>query len=249
MLPWWIRHHRDTFEQAILIDNHSTDRSVEIIKDMAPNWVVVKSFNKYFNAALTDLEVQFYEKDLPGWKICLNITEFLVLASSIDGLTGAIEAMHPPTRAVGIPGVIMVDDSPHSIPDANGSLVATKQSGLIESKNRELLFSLKMKPIPARTRFLHRAPIGNYTPGRHSTHLPDKMVLSTELAQIRWFGFSPWTTEFKRRKLQIRSTIDQQDVQVGWGAQHLLELEDLEARRQALLSAVEVLPLPRLPAH
>ena len=34
MLPWWLRHHRELFDHGILIDYASTDRSVEICREL-----------------------------------------------------------------------------------------------------------------------------------------------------------------------------------------------------------------------
>lgn len=244
MLPWWIKHHSRLFESAILIDNNSNDTSVEIIKDMAPNWKVYPSFRKDFNSALTDLEVQYYEKDVSGWKVCLNISEFLVVPGRVEEITNAVDINFPGNRAIGIPGVIMVDDKPTEQPKKNECLLAQKTNGFVELENRALLKSVGMSPVPSRTRYLHKALIGHYTPGRHGSHIPDRISVTPNVAQIRWFGFSPWTQDFKLRKLQIGATLDPHDVRVGWGLQHLMQSEELEKRREALLSATGKVPLP-----
>ena len=77
LLPWWLEHHKKCFDFGILINYDSTDRSVEICKDICPNWKIVDSKNKWFDAWKVDSEISRYEEQLSGWKICLNTTEFL----------------------------------------------------------------------------------------------------------------------------------------------------------------------------
>ena len=78
LLPWWLNHHKKYFDYGLMINYASTDRSVEIINKICPDWKVVDSVNKEFAAKDCDEEVEHYEKRISGWKICLNITEFLV---------------------------------------------------------------------------------------------------------------------------------------------------------------------------
>jgi hypothetical protein len=78
LLPWWLKHHSRFFDDGILIDYNSNDNSCDIIKQICPNWTIIKTKNKYFDSAIIDREVSFIEKAITGWKICLNITEFLV---------------------------------------------------------------------------------------------------------------------------------------------------------------------------
>ena len=79
LLPSWIKHHREMFDSAIIIDYASTDETIEVIKKFAPStWRVVRSRNSEFDAGECDREVMEFEKSLTGWKIALNTTEFLV---------------------------------------------------------------------------------------------------------------------------------------------------------------------------
>lgn len=36
LLPWWLNHHKNIFDNGILINYGSTDKSVEIIKSICP---------------------------------------------------------------------------------------------------------------------------------------------------------------------------------------------------------------------
>lgn len=78
ILPFWLKHHRDIFDHGIMIDYHSTDRSVEIVRELCPSWQIVPSRNRDFNPGPVDEEVMDLEKDLQGWRVALNATEFLV---------------------------------------------------------------------------------------------------------------------------------------------------------------------------
>lgn len=78
LLPWWLEHHKKYFDHGILIDYNSTDRSVEICRDICPNWKIVPSMNKEFGAVVCDKEVEYYERQVTGWRIALTITEFLL---------------------------------------------------------------------------------------------------------------------------------------------------------------------------
>lgn len=77
LLPWWLNHHKQIFDHGIMIDYHSTDRSMEIIREICPDWEIRYTRNKYFDSTPIDLEVMDIEKELEGWRMCLNTTEFL----------------------------------------------------------------------------------------------------------------------------------------------------------------------------
>ena len=75
MLPWFLNHHKQIFDHGVMIDYHSTDRSVEIIRELCPTWDIVTSRNPNFQADTIDTEVNDIEAGIEGWKICLNVTE------------------------------------------------------------------------------------------------------------------------------------------------------------------------------
>lgn len=77
LLPWWLKHHNAVFDHGIMIDYASTDRSVEIIKELCPNWEIRPSRNQYFDSDPIDAEVMDIEAELTGWRMALNVTEFL----------------------------------------------------------------------------------------------------------------------------------------------------------------------------
>lgn len=77
LLPWWCKHHKHIFDHGIMIDYRSADRSVDIIKKICPDWEVVTTKNEFFDSTPIDAEVMEIEKKLEGWRIALNVTEFL----------------------------------------------------------------------------------------------------------------------------------------------------------------------------
>ena len=77
LLPWWLRQHKQIFDHGIMIDYASNDRSVEIIKEICPTWEIRPSRNEYFDPGPIDQEVMDIERELTGWRIALNVTEFL----------------------------------------------------------------------------------------------------------------------------------------------------------------------------
>ena len=93
LLPWFLNHHKTVFDHGIMIDYNSTDRSVEIIKEICPTWEIHKSKNPDFGVPRKiDQEVQDYERKIDGWRMALNVTEFLV--GNLDHLGGHKEKDH-----------------------------------------------------------------------------------------------------------------------------------------------------------
>ncbi|SFT17127.1 Glycosyl transferase family 2 [Sulfitobacter marinus] len=242
LLPWWLKHHRVLFDHGVLIDYHSTDRSIEICRELVPNWEIISSENKNFSALACDFEVMKHEDRFPGaWKIALNTTEFLV-GKHLDKIIERAETGN--YLGASIPGTAMVDDNPEVTLDLNVPLVAQKFHGFWESE-----FPLERVNFPwyfprARTRLLHRHRFGAYTPGRHSSMLTPLMDISKKELGIWWYGYSPWTAEFVARKAQIQTKMDPLDKEVGRGLQHLANDQEQQMRRKVLLDYAHDLTLP-----
>jgi hypothetical protein len=92
LLPWWLNHHKQIFDHGIMIDYHSTDSSMEIIREICPDWELRYTRNKYFDSTPIDQEVMDIEKELEGWRMCLNTTEFLY------GNIGHLDDRQEPTQ-------------------------------------------------------------------------------------------------------------------------------------------------------
>jgi hypothetical protein len=105
LLPYWIRHHAHMFDKVVLIDYGSTDRSVQIVKELAPpNWIVVNSSVPHFGAVELDMQVMSVQKSHTDyWHIALTTTEFLVHAD-LRGSLAILDGKQP----VRIRAVMMV---------------------------------------------------------------------------------------------------------------------------------------------
>lgn len=228
LLPWWLRHHRTMFDHGVLIDHGSTDSSIDIIREIVPNWRIVRSRLTAFDAFLTDFEVMQYENELPkSWKIVLNVTEFLLPCHDLD----TIERHLLRHNMVGISttGFVVVDKDPNSEPELSKSLPLQKTWGFDD--NSIVLPGERVKhgltEIICRNRFYHCGEVGMYHPGRHGSWHPDSKLRANYLLTAH-FGYAPWTSAFKRRKLQISSRVPTSDLTRGWGTLHSRNASSLE---------------------
>ncbi len=245
LLPWWLAHHVDLFDTGILIDHGSTDRSVEIARELAPHWRVVNSRLTEFDAALTDLEVSNHEWDLsPCWKIALNVTEFLL---PVRPLSEIEEELTEKGRAgCACSGFIMVDEDPGHAPTQDRPLVLQKHWGLDDNAETvaDRRADLGLPTFIARNRFYHSNTTGLYTVGRHSSGHPDYAYRSRDLL-IFHYGFAPWTDEGMRRKTHHAHRMATADIARGWGTQHLLSQDDWTAQfRKIRPNAIDLGALP-----
>ena len=202
LLPWWLNHHKKYFDHGILVNQRSTDRSVEIIKSICPEWQVIDSRNELFDCCGTDSEMQELESKLTGWRTTLTTTEFLCGDYSLLERTDKDQLV--------VKCYVMIDPPEHvnEVPTHDKSLIEQKPWGYWDHGYRM-------------GRSVHRKEI----PYRFGRHCPD--ITTDELA-IFWYGWSPWTEETKKRKHQIQFRIPTHDVQRGFGGQHHVNFEQLE---------------------
>jgi hypothetical protein len=202
LLPWWLNHHKDLFEHGIIIDYNSTDNSIDIIKDICPNWDVIKSRNQHFDAHLVDQEVMDIEREIKGWKITLNTTEFIL---------GDIKNLPPEPNQILIPSAVMVDSINHvnQYPDKNIPLIQQRVNGIYPNGK---FFGYR------RARSLHNISI-SYPVGRHFSEC------NTEDFLLLWYGFSPYNFYMIKRKLQIQNQIPIHNIQQGLGFHHITTKE------------------------
>jgi len=206
LLPWFLKHHRSIFDHGIMIDYHSTDRSREIIKEICPTWDIVTSRNPNFQADTIDYEVQDIEKDIDGWRICLNVTEFMIGDYSILDDT--------PNSQLFLPSLFMVDcnrDEPVTI---DLPLHKQKTDG----------FSYKQNFAERRARSIHNMEVQYPIPGRHYS------MYNTEELVILYYGWCPFNKYTLARKLQIQTQIPLYDRQRNWGFHHITNAETLTYR-------------------
>jgi len=231
LLPWWLRHHTALFDFGVMIDHGSTDRSVEVVRELAPHWRLVKSQLYEFDAYRTDLEVMHYEQELPPgcWKIALTTTEFLMPAIPLNTLESVLEQKG--LRGCSTTGINLVDTEPSIEPTYDQSLPIQKHTGFFEDPEKS---PAKMRYL---SRFYHRNSVGMYHPGRHRSFDSHASIVTSELPLFK-YAASPWSEAGIARKLQIASRVPQADVERGMGAEHRRTKEQLQDYRQGLLSRI-----------
>lgn len=205
LLPIWLEHHKKMFDFGILIDYGSTDRSVEICKKICPNWLVFPSGNQYFDARECDREVEFYERQINGWRIALTVTEFLV---------GDIDKLSIDTKARAqwyIPGIRFTDWNPNGRIDLNKPLWKQFRNGVDYRKD----------PIAHQCRSYHNFNDIEYTIGRHY------MPYNTEDCLIFHYAHCIVGEEMMKRRLQIQDKISPTDKENGLGSHHYIDANGL----------------------
>ena len=204
LLPFWLQHHKNMFDEIIIIDYNSTDKSMEICKNICPDCKIIKTRNNFFAAVEIDREFMDIENNISGIKIVLNTTEFLFCEIPIKDI---FNNNNNNEISYGITAI-----SPYSI---NNYEINNTYELFKNLFNKDVSFHYDRG-----TRQLHNFKNGNYTVGRHSTH--NKSILSNK-AHIIWFGFYPMNEKLLNRKLQIQQNIPQSDKDRGFGSQHLFE--------------------------
>jgi len=210
LLPFWLKHHVSMFDHGVMIDYGSTDRSVEIIRELAPDWEIRPTKNEWFVEPAIGKEVMEVEEEVSGWKMVLNTTEF-VLHHDLRAYAKSL-GKKPGIRTT---GVIVVDHpEDRGKHDYDELLVAQKTHGYFEvDVLTKGVSTTKMRAL-SRCRLLHQQPNGMYTEGRHTNQITGEN--SDELF-LCWFGWSPFTQEMKGRKEQIQhKTPEEQKIKSGW---------------------------------
>jgi len=219
LLPHWLKHHLELFDHGVLINYRSTDRSVEIIKELAPNWEIHDTVNKDFTPESCDTEVSEYEKQHPGWKIALTLSEFLYI-DNLKNFISQFEKDFPTLDAVRTQGMIMVD----SCDEQNKALIDTRP--LVLQRHHGYIESHYSNPINhhlfcSRSRLLHKKEYEVYTAGRHLLEDYGQMIQINEKygtpahahrvgihpeLYLCWYGkFSPFEA-IKKRYINLNKT-------------------------------------------
>ena len=207
LLPFWLIHHKNMFDEIIIIDYNSTDKSIEICKSICPDCKIIKTRNAYFDAEDIDKEFMDIENTIEGIKIVLNTTEFLYCDKPIKDIF--TDETCPCAYTVNVV-------SPYSLNTYN------------INNNYELFSNLLNDDIVYHNdrfiRQIHNFPNGNYHIGRHGTKNPS---IETSEAHIIWFGYYPMNEHLLNRKLQIQQNIPQRDKDRGFGFHHLFDKNTL----------------------
>lgn len=206
LLPFWLKHHKKYFDNGIMINYASTDSSIDIIKDICPDWEIIDSENEYFQPVEIDAEVMKIESKIDGWKIALNTTEFLI------GNFDIISDTKEPSQII-IPCHLMVDTIETEFTEIKNSLIEERFFGILQNK----------KNIRS-CRSLHNFNV-NYGVGRHFS------TPNTNELHILYYGFCPMNETTLNRKLQIKNKLVP-NPKNNWDFDHRRNREEfLEAHR------------------
>ena len=216
LLPFWLEHHSKIFDHGIIIDYCSTDKSIEIIKEMCPSWKIITTKNKNsdgtpnFEAKLVDNEVNEIEKMVEGYKITLNTSEFLMINSSKEEFINSLSQ----NRYYNIKS--------HSI---------MTSKNINNPKNLKEFFSDidLISSVPERGhRTLHSDPFLLYDLGRHMHFSGNNKtnIYSTDIF-ILWAGYYPNNNKMTKRKLQIQQNIPEKDKTLENVRYHIIDFNQL----------------------
>ena len=214
LLPHWLQHHKRVFDHGIMIDYQSTDASLDIIRKICPDWEIRSSRNTDFGAMNVDIEVEDIERGLEGYRMCLNVTEFL-----FGDMTTLPEE---PTQLI-IPAHMIVDDKfrtpgNNNIPGWEKAIWPLVPFGLIEGFDKGFTFKENFERAG---RSLHNHPVSYPKPGRHY------FTYNTEEFCIFHYGWAPMCEETLQRKLQIQNRIPEYDRTNRLGWHHITTREEL----------------------
>jgi Glycosyl transferase family 2 len=237
MLPWWIKHHQKLFENGILIDYNSTDRSVEICKDLAPNWRVVTSKNKKFDAIAVDKEVMEYESSVEGLKMALTATELFLPYCHLHELNKEFEDSG--ISGVRTYGTFMLDKEPDVTPSYDRSLVEQKPFGKLTGYTFDNgLGEYKPDFFKVYGRVIHKDSNGDYRPGRHETVRNYRE--RSDLYTLK-FKYSPWNETTLSRLQQFKEKIPRSDFEKKAGIQHFFEEDKfIQAYKDNVETAIDL---------
>jgi len=231
LLPRWLEHHKKYFNDGVLIDYGSTDRSVEICREICPTWQVFPSGYQYFDAEDCDREVMFYERQIPGWRIALTVTEFLMAKDPVSFMPEIGARMQWL-----IPGIRFTKWDPDGTLDPNKPLWEQISTGVSYHTN-----------IRAHScRSLHNfndinyrnADGGGVAAGRHF------LYPNTDDILIFHYAHAIVGEPMLKRRLQIQTKISTHDRDAELGKHHFIDenglnRENLEILHKELISLEE----------
>jgi hypothetical protein len=201
LLPGWLHHHKKLFTDGVIIDCQSTDRSVEIVKEHCPHWKIV-SIQAEDMYRLDIGIIQELEAQITGWKMALNISEYLIIDDLEQFLT-QFELDYPNIVGLRSTGIIIVDRSgDHDLKQFTDlNIIKHKDFGYLEHGNawngQVIDGKYPLSDMDYRSRLLHKNVHGHYLTGRHNTALP---VAVDPRIYVAWIGRgSPELYKYKLR--------------------------------------------------
>lgn len=208
LLPLWLEHHKQFFEFGVMVDYNSTDRSVEIIKDICPHWQILPANTPHFDHKECDDLVMHVERQLPPpwFRISVTCTEFIV--GDVHKLISADHQANQKTQWL-LPVNVFTGYDP------NGAL--SNKIPLWEQVKYGIPWQ-NVWPFPYYRSF-HNYNDMAYSDGRHfhgECNQNDVMIFKYSNALIG--------KEMFKRRLQIADKVSQKDKDLGC-AEHNVQTE------------------------
>lgn len=217
LLPFWLLHHKDMFDELIVIDYRSTDKSMDLCRNMWPDCKIFTTRNAFFDAEEIDKEFMDFENGIEGIKIVLNTTEFLVCDKPIVEIFESHSA-GPVSFAVN--ALSPYSQKHYNIHNTHDLFKNLFNDDVVFHEDRGV-------------RQIHTFSNGNYTVGRHTTLNP---FIRSEDMHIVWLGYFPMNKQLIGRKLQIQQNIPERDKVRGYGFQHLFTRDTIFAKNYEFAS-------------
>jgi hypothetical protein len=212
LIPHWLNHHKNMFDHGVIINYYSTDNTVNIINKICPTWDII-SPTESFGACVN--QIHELESKYDGWKIALNVTEFLFI-NDLRNFIIKFENDNPSLGGIRTRGCIIVDNNNAEI-DIKMPIVLQYTHGYFEediekyinhndlsdqclSENEHISKTATWinMGIDGRSRLLHKFNYGKYLQGRHTTLHTNvyprnsKSCPESELILLH-FGYAPYT--------------------------------------------------------
>ena len=206
LLPFWLNHHKDMFDDILIIDYNSTDNSVEICKKICPHCKIIKTRNQFFDTGAIHREFMDIENEIEGIKIILNTTEFLVCETSVRDIFDVTPMAYQ-----------LKVSAPFSKNIYNINNYYELFKNLL---NEDILYDNNDRGF----RFIHTYSNCNYQAGRHYIH---DVSTETDKAHVLWLGFYPMNERLLARKLQIKDKMSQAEINSMCGFQHKYSRDEM----------------------
>lgn len=248
LLQWWIPHHAKKFDFGVVIDYGSTDKSMQMFKELVPHWQIIPSRNKDFNALNCDVEVfeiegaifnQLRQQGNPfaPWVVALNSTEFLI------GDTNKLRPLAFRSQKF-LACDIMVDtpDQEGIEPDPTKPLIEQRTHGIaLEYDNcrydpytsniDQIAYTRAVadpefhKNVHFSNRVMRSMHNFNLNYMETSMYGTGRHYWATpcEDFRIAWYAYAPYTDKMLQRKMAIQHQIPLVDRQAGRGPAHYID--------------------------
>jgi hypothetical protein len=199
LLPFFIEHHYEKFENGIILDYGSTDASLNILEKLAPRWKIVDCSGENFDALKLDELVHSIEEKLIGICLVLTVTEFFV------GDPRFI------TKGMVLPSYSLLRSEEDPEIEAGQKFHEVYKIGVSPFQSRS--FTNSNLPIRKMGRTI-RTTREKYPVGRHFDVLGHTPFLIYRVANCLA------NEDMIIRRLQIQERIPLSDIELGYGVQH-----------------------------